>query len=263
MIRLDSVSVTFNRDTVGERQALKNFSLEISAGEWCSVIGPNGSGKSTLLKIVSGELPPTSGRVFFDRRDVTDLSQRERAAFLQFVEQDTMANVVPSMTIAENIVLGIKLPGANAWSTGLGPIQRAAIEEHLWAFGLGLEKRLSCQVRLLSGGERQAIALARALLREDCHLLLLDEFLGAIDARTAPRLLDIVRRLAAERRMTVIAVTHNLDHVASQPEGRLVVLCEGRLHSGTQLPRAMTIAEVTSMFTDALRVASSSAGVPE
>lgn len=234
MIILENVSKIFNSGSDLEVRAVDALSLTISEGEWCNVIGPNGSGKSTLLRILAGEITPTSGKMLFDGKDITDLEQQKRAHFFQFVEQDTKANLVPSMTIEENLLL--TLNGSSKVS--LRPLRRKEANEKaikcLKRFQMGLEKKLNVQTRLLSGGERQAIVLAKTIL-SNTKVLLLDEFLGAIDPRTAPILLDIVKELASEQGLNVIMVSHDLDQVI-QANGRVIVLSKG--HISTDIPNS-------------------------
>jgi len=212
------------------RRALDGISLRFQRGQWCSILGANGSGKSTLLRLLAGEVRPTSGDILVDGKSITRQSAARRSRTFFFVEQDARANLVSSMTIEENLILA----ECRSWLPGLGPARRSSrrrhISEAVGRLNMGLENRLSTQVRALSGGERQAVVLAEALMTK-APVLLLDEFLAAMDPRTGPLLLSATRRVAEERGLTVLSVTHNLDHVLekSRSDDRIVILREGRV----------------------------------
>ena len=230
MIQIKDISKFFDTGGYAPRTALEQVSLSFNGAQWCSLLGPNGSGKSTLLRILSGELQPSSGSVIFDDRDVTRSGAARRARSVFFVEQDTKANLVPSMTIEENLLLA----ECTSFFPGLGPARSAArrrrVSEALARLNMGLEKRLHTQVRFLSGGERQSLVFAEALL-SSAPVLLLDEFLASMDPRTGPRLLSAARQIAREKGLTVVSVTHNVDQVLkeSTPQDRVVMLHEGRV----------------------------------
>lgn len=230
MIQVKEVSKYFDTGGYAPRRALEQVSLSFNGAQWCSLLGPNGSGKSTLLRILSGELQPSAGTVLFDGVDVTRRSAARRAGNVFFVEQDTKANLVPSMTIEENLLLA----ECTSFFPGLGPVRRVArlrrVSEALARLNMGMEARLHTQVRFLSGGERQSLVIAEALLSA-APVLLLDEFLASMDPRTGPRLLSAARQIAREKGLTVVSVTHNVDHVLAEctPEDRVVMLHEGRV----------------------------------
>jgi putative ABC transport system ATP-binding protein len=236
MIQVKDISKFFDTGGYAPRTALEHVSLSFNGSQWCSLLGANGSGKSTLLRILSGELQPSSGAVLFDGVDVTKSSAAKRARNVFFVEQDTKANLVPSMTIEENLLLA----ECTSFFPGLGPARTAArrkrVSEALGRLNMGLENRLHTQVRFLSGGERQSLVLAEALL-SSAPVLLLDEFLAAMDPRMGPRLLSTARQIAHEKGLSVVSVTHNIDHVLmeSTPKDRIVMLHEGRVAMDMQV----------------------------
>lgn len=230
MIKVKDISKYYDTGGYAPRTALEQVSLSFNSGQWCSLLGHNGSGKSTLLRIMSGELQPTSGSVLFDEVDVTRRNAAQRAREVFFVEQDTRANLVPSMTIEENLLLA---EGTSLFP-GLGPARRTVrchrVADALARLNMGLEERLNTQVRFLSGGERQSLVLAEAIL-SSAPTLLLDEFLAAMDPRTGPLLLSTARHIAREKALTVVSVTHNIEHVMTEstPNDRVIMLHEGRV----------------------------------
>ena len=241
MIEARKISMYFDTGGYAPRTALEEVSLRFNGAQWCTVLGPNGSGKTTLLRILAGDLQPSAGSVFIDGVDVTRRNAARRAKSVFFVEQDTKANLVPSMTIEENLLLA----ECRSRFPSLRPAHRGARRRHvveaLARLNMGLEERLGTQVRFLSGGERQSLLLVEALL-STAPVLLLDEFLAAMDPRTGPLLLVTARQIARERNLTVVSVTHNIDHVManSTPQDRIVMLHEGRV------VRDMLVAELPS-----------------
>ena len=232
MIEFRNVSVIYNKNDDGEKIALSDLSLTIEKGKWCNLLGQNGSGKSTLLKLLAGELTPTSGDIFIDGRSILNDSQAVRARTFFFVEQDTRANLVPSMTIEENLIIAACTSSFPGFTLAKRKNRRDRIQEVLAKVDMGLEHRVGTQVRSLSGGERQALVIAKALLLA-APVLLLDEFLAAMDPQAGPQLLGIVRNLALQEQLTVISVTHNLEHVFSdsQQKDRVVLLRNGKMHA--------------------------------
>lgn len=229
-IEFRDISKVFNVGEESAKQAIAGINLSIPSGQWCNLLGPNGSGKSTLLKILAGEMDPSTGDVLVDERSILRDSAAKRARTFFFVEQDTRANLVSSMTIEENLLLAV----CSSPFPGLGFAQRRSrrkcIQEALAQLGMGLEQRLATQVRLLSGGERQAVVIAKALVTA-APVLLLDEFLGAMDPQSGPTLLRIVHELARRQGITVISVTHNLEQITMVPakDSRIVLLRKGEI----------------------------------
>lgn len=230
MIEARGISKYFDTGGYAPRIALDNMSLHFNCAQWCTILGSNGSGKSTLLRILSGDMQPSQGSVLIDGMDVTKHNAARRAKSVFFVEQDTKANLVPSMTIEENLLLA----ECRSRFPTLRPVRTSARRRHaieaLARLNMGLEERLSTQVRFLSGGERQSLLLVEALL-SSVPVLLLDEFLAAMDPRTGPLLLLTARQIAQEKNLTVVSVTHNIDHVLTNscPQDRIVILHEGRV----------------------------------
>lgn len=226
MIRIENVEVTYNKGNENEVRALHIPSLHIDSTCWCNIIGPNGSGKTTLLKLLSGGLDSFSGTVHLDGADVTGWRATQFYAHVQLIEQNPENNTVPSMTIQENLQLYASRKRFPALSFLKGQ-HKKSIKDLLARFDMELEDRLSCQCGLLSGGQKQAIALAGVLLRKP-KVLLLDEFLNSIDPETAPRLLSIVKQLSTELSITILMVSHDLEHVV-RSGNRIIILSGGRI----------------------------------
>jgi putative ABC transport system ATP-binding protein len=207
--------------------ALDDVSLRVSAGEFVAVMGPSGSGKSTLLRLAGGLDRPTSGRVLLAGRDLADLDEAGLAAALRreigFVFQE--ANLLASLTAAENVALGLELDGVRPKAAMAGA--RGLLD----SLGLGAAGgRFPGQ---LSGGEQQRVAIARAVAGGR-SLLLADEPTGALDALTGESVMGLLRQRCATGCAIVLA-THNVRHAAWAD--RVVFLNDGRL-AGTTGPTA-------------------------
>jgi len=217
-------------------KAIDGLSLELRSGDWFYVLGQNGSGKSTLLRLLSGDLIPDEGECRINQ----DLQSHTR-----YVEQGVLNNLVPSMTILENMLLTRwdseqRMPSLRLAKSGEG-VQ--AIRNALALFGMGLESRLNVKVGHLSGGQQQAVVAAR-VLASGPKLLLLDEFTSALDLRVSKQVLGVVRDYAKQNGVTVVSVTHDLHQVEGQG-GRIIVLDGGHVKSYIDLSeRPLTAREI-------------------
>ncbi len=200
--------------------AVRGVSLEVMAGEFLGIIGPSGSGKSTLLGLIGGLDTPTSGRVYIDGEDITDLSERAltrvRNEKIGFVFQ--FFNLVPTLTALENVALPVQF----ARNRQFNPTRRA--KELLEMLGLG--DRMHHRPSQLSGGQQQRVALARALANNP-PLLLCDEPTGNLDSESSDVVMRALRTVQEQMNTTVIVVTHNMD-VAAQMD-RLITLVDGHI----------------------------------
>jgi putative ABC transport system ATP-binding protein len=218
-IELLDVTKRFFPNTASEVTALDQISLEIYSGEWLYVLGGNGCGKSTLLRMISGQWYPSSGRVV--------LQDNGRSSIF-FVEAGSQFDLIPSMTVYENLMLVSsderRMPSLRSYhSTG----HKRRFIETLQRFGLGIEHRLSDQVIGLSGGQQQAVVAAKVLL-SSAKILLLDEFTSALDKKTAPVILRILREHCRANGITVVAVTHDYYWIEEMAD-RVVLMETGQI----------------------------------
>ena len=209
MLKIERVSIIFNPGTVNEKTALDDVSLHLNPGDFTTVIGGNGAGKSTLLNCISGAYAPTRGKVVLDGVDVTGMPEYRRAAYLGRVFQDPMMGTAGNMWIEENLSIAYRRGKKRGLGWQIRGDERRFFREQLARLDLGLEDRMTTKVKLLSGGQRQALTLLMATLQRP-KLLLLDEHTAALDPKTAKKVLTLSDQIIAEDRLTTLMVTHNM-----------------------------------------------------
>jgi len=202
----------------GNLTIVRDVSFDIAAGESVAIVGASGAGKSTLLALLAGLDLPTAGRVWLDGTDLTTLDEdgraRLRAERVGFVFQSF--HLVPSLTALENVMLPLELAGR--------PDARQSALEALRSVGLG--ERTGHYPRQLSGGEQQRVALARGFVTRPA-VIFADEPTGNLDAATGERIVNQLFELNANRRTTLVLVTHDRDLAARC--GRVLRMEAGRL----------------------------------
>lgn len=216
MIRLRKISKGFSE--AGQwRQVLDDLDLDVQRGQFVCLTGRSGSGKSTLLNVLSGIDSPDSGQVRIDGTALEQLDDRARTLYrrrhLGFVFQSF--NLVPTLTVAENLALPQELNGAVDRCLSLSWLERVALADRANSFP-----------DELSGGEQQRVAVARALVHGP-QVLLADEPTGNLDQRTGERILSILQDLCARSETTLLVASHSRE-VASRAD-RVVELVDGAL----------------------------------
>ena len=227
MIRLERARKLFHRGSADERAALDAVTLDLPAGQFAVVIGSNGAGKSTLLNAVAGSVALDSGSVRIGTEDVTHWPVHRRARLVARVLQDPMLGTLPTLTVEENLALAEMRAAGRGLRRALGAAQRKRYAELLAPYGLGLESRLATRAGLLSGGQRQVLALAMAVIRVP-RVLLLDEHAAALDPKTAELVMAVTLQAVAAGRLTTLMVTHNMQHAIRYGE-RLLMMDAGRI----------------------------------
>ena len=227
MLKLESISKTFNPGTINEKKALVGLSLHLEPGDFVTVIGGNGAGKSTMLNAIAGVWPVDEGRIWLDGKDITALPEYKRAGMIGRVFQDPMMGTAPNMQLEENLALALRRGQKRGLRWGVTREERMAYYDALKTLGLGLEDRMTAKVGLLSGGQRQAVTLLMASLRKP-KLLLLDEHTAALDPATAAKVLELSDKIVAENRITTLMITHNMND-AIRHGNRLIMMNEGHI----------------------------------
>lgn len=251
MMQLRNLFKTFNPGTPIENPALRGIQLDIAAGEFVTVIGSNGSGKSTMLNAISGDLRVDSGEIIIDGKDVTRLNTWQRAGVVARVFQDPMVGTCEALSIEENLALSLQ----RGQGRGLKRAVRAELHDlfrsKLAHLNLGLENRLTDQMGLLSGGQRQAVSLLMASLQPS-RILLLDEHTAALDPKTAAFVLKLTDQIVAENQLTALMVTHSmrqaLDHgnrTIMLHQGKIVLDISGEERASMDVPDLLALFERT------------------
>ncbi len=201
-----------------EVRALDGVDLAVEQGEFVAVVGTSGSGKSTLLHMLGGLDRPTGGTVSVDGRDIFSLKDEELTIFrrrkIGFVFQNY--NLVPVLSVYENIVLPIQLDGRQPDRRYVGEI----IET------LGLESKLQNLPNNLSGGQQQRVAIARALAAKPA-IILADEPTGNLDSATSLDVMSLLKTTSQKFSQTIVMITHNED--IAQMTGRIIRIEDGRI----------------------------------
>ena len=227
MLTITNVRKTFNKGTVNEKKALNGINLHLNEGDFVTIIGGNGAGKSTMLNMIAGVYPIDTGKIEIDGVNISREPEYKRAKYIGRVFQDPMRGTAAGMEIQENLALAMRRGQPRGLKWG---IQKGEHDEYAYALkrlGLGLEKRMSSKVGLLSGGQRQALTLLMATLKRP-KLLLLDEHTAALDPKTASKVLSLTEEIINEQHLTALMVTHNMND-AIHIGNRLIMMHEGRI----------------------------------
>ena len=222
LVRVRGVHKTFSRG--GEKiDVLQGLDLEVGKGEFLALMGPSGSGKSTLLNLIGGLDRPSSGAIEVGGQRIDELSDAKltawRARHVGFVFQ--LYNLLPEFTALENAMLPAlvqRKPAAEARELALDALRE-----------VGLTERMHHRPGELSGGEQQRVALARALVGRPA-VIVADEPTGNLDPKTSESVFELFTRLQAERGVTFVIATHNLE--LARRADRLVRLVDGRAVAG-------------------------------
>ncbi len=222
MLHLEKIRKIYKKGE-NEVTALDSVDLDIEKSEYMAVVGPSGSGKTTLLNILGCLDVPTSGRLVYDGRELRALGEKElseyRKEHVSFIFQSY--NLIPVLTVLENVELPLVIERRRN-----GSLARVKARELLDAVGLsGMEHRFP---RELSGGQEQRVAIARALVK-DPIVVLADEPTANLDSKTAEEIVELMKRINAERRTTFLFSTH--DKLVMEHARRVVTLRDGAVIS--------------------------------
>ena len=225
MLELKQINKYYNQGTVNEMCLFEDFSLTIKDRQFVSVVGSNGSGKTSMLNIICGSIPLDSGRIIIGGKDITSMPEYKRQRRIGRVYQNPAMGTCPHMTILENMALADNkgkpfnlLPGTNRQRINY-------YKEQLHSLGLGLEDKLHVKVGVLSGGQRQAMALLMSTMTP-IEFLILDEHTAALDPKTAEVIMELTDQIVREKNLTTIMVTHNLRYAVEYGD-RLIMMHQG------------------------------------
>ena len=238
MLKITGICKVFNKGTINEKQALRGVDLHLKPGEFVTVIGGNGAGKSTLLNSIDGV-------------DVTHLPEYRRAKFIGRVFQDPMMGTAATMQIEENMALAARRGKFRSLMPGITNKERAEYKELLKILDLGLEDRLTAKVGLLSGGQRQALTLLMATMKQP-KLLLLDEHTAALDPKTAAKVLEVTQKVVEKSNLTTLMITHNMRDAIAYGD-RLIMMYNGKIVVDVSGPekKQLTVEQLLDLFSRA------------
>lgn len=249
MLNLHGIQKSYNTGTVNEICLFDGFDLSIADGEFVSVVGSNGSGKTSMLNIICGSIPIDGGSILLADQDITRQSEFARAKYIGRVFQNPSLGTCPNMTILENMSLTDHKNGVFGLTRGVNKKRYDAYRALLADIGLGLEDKMETKVGVLSGGQRQAMALVMSTMTP-IDFLILDEHTAALDPKTADTIMELTDRIVREKSITTIMVTHNLRY-AAQYGDRLIMMHEGKAildRHGAEKQNA-SVDEILQLFT--------------
>ena len=221
VLTCEKLNYRYSVGTPFETAALQDVSFSVEVGEIVGIIGHTGSGKSTLIQHLNGLIEPQSGKVYVDGKDIFALKDEELTIFrrrkIGFVFQSF--NLVPVLSVYENIVLPLQLDGKTVDNAFIGEIAEA----------LGLKEKLNVLPNQLSGGQQQRVAIARALAAKPA-ILLADEPTGNLDSRTSQDVMGLLKTTSTKFAQTIVMITHNEE--IAQLADRIIRIEDGRIVTG-------------------------------
>ena len=226
MLELKHIHKYYNTGTVNEMCLFEDFNLTIRDHEFVSVVGSNGSGKTSLLNIICGSIPLDEGTIRIGNEDITKMAEYKRQRRIGRVYQNPAMGTCPSMTIAENMALADNKGKFFNLRPGKNKLRIDFYRESLRTLGLGLEDKMDVKVGVLSGGQRQAMALLMSTMTP-IEFLILDEHTAALDPKTAETIMELTDRIVREKNLTTIMVTHNLRYAVDYGN-RLLMMHQGK-----------------------------------
>ncbi len=224
MLKLEKISKTYSPGTVNEKRVLNGISLDVKNGDFITIIGSNGAGKSTLFNVIAGSAAPSSGKIIFEGRDVTKTPEYIRARSMGRIFQNPLLGTSGNMSLEDNMTICRK-KGFKSLKISLNDKLREQFRAELSRLNMGLENRLKDNVELLSGGQRQALTLLMTAMSRP-RLVLLDEHTAALDPDNSNRVMDLTLQLREEYSLTMMMVTHNMNH-AIKYGNRLLMMDAG------------------------------------
>lgn len=227
MLACKNISVTFNEGSALEKKALCQVSCTIEDGQFVTILGGNGAGKSTFFNVIGGQLASQKGQVLLAGQDITKWPDYRRSRIIGRLFQNPSLGTAAKLSVEENLALAYGRDHTRWYQKALRKSNREVFIQALKNMDLNLEDRLKTPMGLLSGGQRQAVALLMSLLN-DPKLLLLDEHTAALDPISAQKVMDITEKWVKEKKMTTLMITHNVKDALAYGN-RLLIFKEGRI----------------------------------
>jgi putative ABC transport system ATP-binding protein len=224
LVNFDHVSLT---TTHMDRPILANISYQIYQGDFIVLLGSNGSGKSSLLKLLNRQYHATSGEIRFNNQRLSEYSATSFSRYIKTLTQHCDESLFSSLTLLDNYLLVKQQYESNLFSVR-DKHDREFLADYLQNFNPNLANKLDQTVSQLSGGEKQALALALTVLYPP-QLLLLDEHTSALDPKTGEQIMSLTNDIIHKHNITCILTTHDLN-IARQYGNKILALKQGQMH---------------------------------
>lgn len=250
MITITNLNKVFNPGSINQVNALTDINLDIKDHEFITIIGTNGSGKSTLLNMIAGTIFPDNGKIEIAGADVTTKKEYQRAKYISRVFQNPFSGTAPDMTIAENLLMSYFRGQRRYPKIGLNNDLMKVFREKVEFLEMQLENRLDNIIGTLSGGQRQAITLLMATIREP-QVLLLDEHTAALDPKTAAQVINLTKKFIDHGKLTTIMITHSMQQ-ALELGTRTIMMYKGRIIDdiSEKEKKKLTVDDLLDKFAD-------------
>ncbi len=226
-LKITNLAKKFNTGTENELTVFRSFDLEIERGKCTAVLGSNGCGKSTLFNLIGGSLSVDEGEIWLEGQEISKQKEEKRAEHIGRVYQDPSMGVSPSLTILENMSIADKKGESFTLRALLKKEKLPEYKRLLKELDLGLETKLNTQVKFLSGGQRQALSLVMATMKQP-QLLLLDEHTAALDPKTSSVIMQKTREFIQKDAITTLMISHNMRDALMYSD-RVIMLDKGEI----------------------------------
>lgn len=223
-----------------EKPILSNINYQVNANDFVIILGSNGSGKSSLLKLLDRRYTATSGHILLQKKLLKKITAKEFSRRVITLTQNSHESLFGSLTVLENYLLTKQRHDKTLFSFRHKK-ERAFFAEYLREFNPNLPQKLDQIVDILSGGEKQALALALSVLHPP-EILLLDEHTSALDPKSAEQLMILTQRIITQHHMTCLLTTHDLD-IAMQYGNRILALRHGEVHQAIDFDQKQKISQ--------------------
>jgi putative ABC transport system ATP-binding protein len=250
LVQLEHIYKTFNKGSVNEVVLFTDFNLSVRKGEFVSIVGSNGSGKTTLLNIVCGNIGIDSGNIILRGSEIGTQKEHVRAKHIGRVFQDPAKGTCPDLTILENMSLAYNKGMPYGLTPGVNRKKKEFFREQLSLLKLGLENKTDLEVKSLSGGQRQALALLISTLTP-IDLLILDEHTAALDPMSSENVMELTDLIVREKKITTLMVTHNLKY-AVEYGSRMMMMHKGGIvmDAADEQKDAYAVPDLLKMFNE-------------